>query len=57
MAFHGVFSLINEKEEDNYTNLKLFMNHLWILQRKIPSLVSLIAFIEYNDSFQVEFYI
>jgi len=20
MAFHGVFSLINEKEEDNYTN-------------------------------------
>jgi len=22
MAFHGVFSLINEKEEDNYTNWK-----------------------------------
>ena len=32
MAFHGVFSLINEREEDNYIDWK-FIYELWIIYR------------------------
>ena len=62
MDFHGAFSLINEKEEDKYTSIQfgnLFMSFESFMNftKKIPSLVSLIASIEFNDSFEVEFYI
>jgi len=52
-----VFSSITEREEDEYVFWELIYelwNQLWILQRKIPSLVTLIGFIVFNDSFRVK---
>jgi len=59
MDFHEAFSLINEKEEDKYTIWSLFMSFESFIDfsKKIPSLVSLIASIEFNYSFGVQFYI
>ena len=59
MDFYAAFSLINEKEEDEYTNWELFMSFESFMDfaKKMPSLVSLIASIEFNDSFGMEFHI
>ena len=59
MDFHGAFGLINEKEEDTYTIWEL-VYEFWInyaFYKENISLVSLIASIEFNYSFGVEFYI
>ena len=52
MDFHGAFGLINEKEEDKYT-IRRFMSFEIFMDftKKTPSLVSLIASFEFNDSF------
>ena len=59
MDFHEAFSLTNEKEEDKCAISELVMSFESIMDfiKKILSLVSLIASIEFNDSFGVEFYI
>ena len=59
MDFHGAFSLINEEDEDKYTIGSLFMSFDSVMdfRKKIPCLVSLIASNEFNDPFEVEFFI
>jgi len=56
MGFNGAFSSIMERKEDKYIFWE-YIYELWTLQRKIPSLVSLIAPMVFNDSFGVENYI
>ena len=59
MDFYGVFSLINEEEEDKYIIGSLFLSFDSVMDftKKIPYLVSLIASNEFNDPFEVEFFI
>ena len=59
MDFHGAFCLINEKEEDKYAIWELVyeLQSIMDFTKKIPTIVSLIASIEFNDSSGVEFYI
>ena len=47
---------VTERKEDKYV-LWEYIYELWTLQRKIPSLVSLIASMVFNDSFGVEKYV
>ena len=53
MGFNRAFNSIMERKEDKYV-LWEYICELWTLQRKIPSLMSLIASIVFNDSFRVE---
>jgi len=57
MDFNGVLNLIIQSKEDKYVFLELFYelwNQLWILQKKILGLVSVIALIVFNGSFGVK---
>ena len=57
MDFNGVLNLIIESKEDKYVFLELvyeWWNQLWILQKKILGLVSVIALIVFNGSFGVK---
>ena len=56
MGFYGAFGSIMERKEDKYV-LWEYIYELWTLQRKIPSLMSLIASMVFNDSFGVENYV
>ena len=56
MGFNRAFSSIMERKEDKYV-LWEYIYELWTLQRKIPSLMSLMASMVFNDSFGVEFFI
>ena len=56
MGLNGAFSSMMERKEDKYV-LWEYIYELWTLQQKIPSLVSLIASMVFNDSFGVENYI
>jgi len=55
-GFNRAFSSIMERKEDKHV-LWEYIYELWTLQRKISSLMSLIAFTVFNDSFGVENYV
>jgi len=56
MGFNRAFNSIMERKEEKYV-LWEHIYELWTLQRKIPSLMSLIASMVFNDSFRMENYI
>ena len=56
MGFNRAFNSIMDRKEDKYV-LWEYIYELWTLQRKIPSLMSLIAPIVFNNSFALENYV
>ena len=59
MDFDGVFNSINERKEDKHAFWSLIMNSESPIDiiKKVPSSVTFIVFIVFNDSFGVETHI
>ena len=59
MNIHRAFSLLNEKEKDKYTIQELVyeLRIIYGFYKENTKFSKLIASIEFDDSFEVEFYI
>ena len=56
MDFKGAFSLVYERKEEKHAFWELFMSLKLIIDitKKVPSLMSSIVFIVFNNSFGVD---